>query len=166
MEVKGLAREIVEFYEKLSSWEHEIVRGSDLTPNQMHAIEIIGHEKSLRMKELAGKLGVTTGTLTVTVDRLEKKGLICVHKKEQDKNLEKLLDKLNKGLKETVKDIFEKSLVAHRDISAGTLLSPELVAIKKPGTGISAARLDEFLGKPLRKDVEANEIFSESDFGP
>ena len=76
MEIKGLAREIVEFYEKLSSWEHEIVRGSDLTPNQMHAIEIIGHEKSLRMKELAGKLGVTTGTLTVTVDRLEKKGLI------------------------------------------------------------------------------------------
>jgi len=76
MTVKGLARQIVEFYEKLSNWEHEVVRGSDLTPGQMHAIEIIGHEKSLRMKELAGKLGVTTGTLTVTADRLERKGLI------------------------------------------------------------------------------------------
>ncbi len=76
MPVQELARHIVEFYEKLSNWEHEVVRGSDLTPGQMHAIEIIGHEKSLRMKELAEKLGVTTGTLTVTVDRLEQKGLI------------------------------------------------------------------------------------------
>jgi DNA-binding MarR family transcriptional regulator len=76
MAIKDLARNIVEFYEKLSSWEHEVVRGSDLTPGQMHAIEIIGHEKSLRMKELAEKLGVTTGTLTVSVDRLEQKGLI------------------------------------------------------------------------------------------
>ena len=85
MAVKELARDIVEFYEKLSSWEHEVVRGSDLTPNQMHAIEIIGHEKSLRMKELAEKLGVTTGTLTVTVDRLEQKGLIERQPHETDR---------------------------------------------------------------------------------
>lgn len=85
MSVKELARDIVEFYEKLSSWEHEVVRGSDLTPNQMHAIEIIGHEKSLRMKELAEKLGVTTGTLTVTVDRLEQKGLIERQPHETDR---------------------------------------------------------------------------------
>jgi len=76
MSIKGVTRQIVEFYERLSNWEHEVVRGSDLTPGQMHAIEIIGHETSLRMKELAEKLGVTTGTLTVTVDRLENKGLI------------------------------------------------------------------------------------------
>ena len=85
MAVKNLARNIVEFYEKLSSWEHEVVRGSDLTPNQMHTIEIIGYEKSLRMKELADRLGVTTGTLTVTVDRLEKKDLIERQPHETDR---------------------------------------------------------------------------------
>ena len=85
MAVKDLARSIVEFYEKLSSWEHEVVRGSDLTPNQMHAIEIVGHEKSLRMKDLAEKLGITTGTLTVTVDRLEQKGLIERQPHEKDR---------------------------------------------------------------------------------
>ena len=85
MAVKELARNIVEFYERLSSWEHEVVRGSDLTPNQMHAIEIIGHEKSLRMKELAEKLGVTTGTLTITVDRLEQKDLIKRQPHETDR---------------------------------------------------------------------------------
>ncbi len=85
MAVKDLARHIVEFYEKLSSWEHEVVRGSDLTPGQMHAIEIIGHEKSLRMKDLAEKLGVTTGTLTVSVDKLERKGLILRKPHETDR---------------------------------------------------------------------------------
>jgi len=85
MSLTGLARQIVEFYEKLSNWEHEVVRGSDLTPGQMHAIEIVGHEGALRMKELAEKLGVTTGTLTVTVDRLERKGLIERQPHETDR---------------------------------------------------------------------------------
>jgi len=85
MAVKDLARHIVEFYERLSSWEHEVVRGSDLTPGQMHAIEIIGHERSLRMKDLAEKLGVTTGTLTVNVDKLERKGLILRKPHETDR---------------------------------------------------------------------------------
>lgn len=85
MTVETLAQQIVEFYEKLSNWEHEVVRGSELTPGQMHAVEIIGHEKSLRMKELAEKLGVTTGTLTVTVDKLERKGLIERRRHESDR---------------------------------------------------------------------------------
>ncbi len=85
MDIQTLAHDIVEFYEKLSSWEHAVVKGSDLSPGQMHAIEIIGHEKSLRMKELAEKLGVTTGTLTVTVDNLEKKGLIERRPHETDR---------------------------------------------------------------------------------
>lgn len=85
MELQRLAQKIIEFYEKLSSWEHEVVRGSELTPGQMHAIEIIGHEKALRMKELADKLGVTTGTLTVTVDKLEGKGLIERQPHETDR---------------------------------------------------------------------------------
>ncbi|NIQ96827.1 MAG: MarR family transcriptional regulator [Desulfuromonadales bacterium] len=85
MTVKTLARQMVEFYEKLSNWEHEVVRGSELTTGQMHAIEIIGHERSLRMKELAEKLGVTTGTLTVTVDKLERKGLLERRRHESDR---------------------------------------------------------------------------------
>lgn len=85
MAIEILARQIVEFYEKLSSWENEVVRGSELTPGQMHAVEIIGHESSLRMKELAEKLGVTTGTLTVTVDKLERRGLIERRRHETDR---------------------------------------------------------------------------------
>lgn len=68
---------IVEFYEKLSSWEHCVVRDKGLTLPQMHALEILGSHNGLRMKELAQKMGVTTGTLTVLVDRLEKGEMVC-----------------------------------------------------------------------------------------
>lgn len=71
-----LSQIFVELYEKISSWEHAVVRKSGLSPAQMHAVEIIGHHERLRMKELAEKMGITTGTLTVMVDRLEKNGLV------------------------------------------------------------------------------------------
>lgn len=64
---------LTEFFEKFSSWEHGVVRNSSLTLPQMHTIEILGTHGRLRMKELAAKMGVTTGTLTVLVDRLEDK---------------------------------------------------------------------------------------------
>jgi DNA-binding MarR family transcriptional regulator len=67
---------IVEFYEKLSSWEHCVVRDKGLTLPQMHTLEILGIHRAMRMKELASKMGVTTGTLTVLVDRLEERGLV------------------------------------------------------------------------------------------
>ena len=63
-----------------------------------------------------------------------------------------------------MKDIFEKSLVAEDDIPAGAILTRELIGIKKPGTGISAARMNEFLGRKLCRDVKAGNMFSEKDF--
>lgn len=71
-----LTQLIVEFYEKLSSWEHCVVRDKGLTLPQVHALEILGTHSELRMKELAQRMGVTTGTLTVLADRLEKGGMI------------------------------------------------------------------------------------------
>ena len=76
VDIAGLSHQLVEFYEKISSWEQDVVKHSGLSTAQMHAIEIVGHTVSLRMKELAGKMGVTTGTLTVMVDRLEEQGLL------------------------------------------------------------------------------------------
>ncbi len=77
MDIETLSRQLIELYDKISSWEHSVVKDSGLSPAQMHTIEIIGHQKNLRMKELAGKLGVTTGTLTIGIDRLEKLGFVA-----------------------------------------------------------------------------------------
>lgn len=136
MTVKELARDIVEFYEKLSSWEHEVVRGSDLTPNQMHAIEIIGHEKSLRMKELAEKLGITTGTLTVTVDRLEQKGLIERQPHETDRRSYRVV------LTPSGKKHFKKHHEFH------IKLTEEIVSALSPG---ELESFREILGKVVKQ---------------
>nr|WP_287411836.1 MarR family transcriptional regulator [Pseudodesulfovibrio sp.] len=73
---------IIEFFEKLSSWEHDVVREKGMTLPQMHTLEILGIHGAMRMKELAEAMGITTGTLTVLVDRLESKG--CVRRKPHD----------------------------------------------------------------------------------
>lgn len=80
-----LTKNIVEFYEKLSSWETSVVRDKGITLQQMHTLEILGISGPLRMKELAGKIGVTTGTLTVMVDRLEKNGHVARKPHEKDR---------------------------------------------------------------------------------
>lgn len=71
-----LSNIIVEFYERLSTWEDREVEGSGLSLPHMHTVEILGIFGDMRMKELASRIGVTTGTLTITVDKLEKKGLL------------------------------------------------------------------------------------------
>lgn len=75
----------MEFYDKLSSWEHSVVKDSGLSPSQMHTIEVIGHHQNMMMKELAARLGITTGTLTVAVDRLEKLGMVERRPHEHDR---------------------------------------------------------------------------------
>jgi DNA-binding MarR family transcriptional regulator len=71
-----LTQLLIELYDKISSWEHTVVKDSGLSPAQMHAVEIVGHHQQLRMKEMAELMGITTGTLTVMVDRLETLGLV------------------------------------------------------------------------------------------
>lgn len=77
MGIETLSNQLIELYDKISSWEQSVVKDSELSPAQMHTIEVIGHKKNLRMKELAEKLGVTTGTLTIAVDKLEKLDLVA-----------------------------------------------------------------------------------------
>jgi DNA-binding MarR family transcriptional regulator len=75
-ELSELNQAVIQFYEKLFSWESAIAKNSGLSPQQNHTIEIIGDEGPIRMKPLAEKLGVTTGTLTVMIDRLQQAGYV------------------------------------------------------------------------------------------
>lgn len=95
MDVEELSKTIIEFYEKLSTWEEGVVRDSGLTTAQNHTIEIVGHEGAIKMRRLADKLGVTTGTLTVSIDRLEKKELLrrVPHQSDRRSYLIELTDK-------------------------------------------------------------------------
>ncbi len=60
--------------------------------------------------------------------------------------------------------VFGKSLVAKRDLPLGHRLTFEDLAFKKPGTGISAARYEEMIGRVLKRAVAADMLFAEEDF--
>lgn len=60
-----------------------------------------------------------------------------------------------------MRSLFTKSVVARIDISAGTVLGREHLTIKKPGTGIPAARLPELIGARLIRDVKADQVLKE-----
>lgn len=61
---------LIEFYEKLSSWELDIIKGKGLSLPLVHAVEILGAFGAMPMKQLAEKIGITMGTLTVQVDKM------------------------------------------------------------------------------------------------
>lgn len=117
MQTKHLSQLIVEFYEKLSAWEDAAVQGSGLTTSQNHTIEIVGHSGAIKMKDLAAKIGVTTGTLTVAVDRLEQKKLVrrVPHQTDRRSYLIELTDAGH--------EVFEKHHALHLELTHGMLAS-------------------------------------------
>ena len=59
--------------------------------------------------------------------------------------------------------MFTKSLVMKVDLPAGAFLQEAHLQARKPGNGIAAARLAEFVGARLRRSVRANEQLQEDD---
>ncbi len=62
------------------------------------------------------------------------------------------------------RSIFTKSVVAARDLGQGHVITEADLALKKPGTGIPAARFHDLVGKRLRNAVARDVFFSEQDF--
>jgi len=78
-----------------------------------------------------------------------------VHDQDKDKSAAQLTD---------LRRMFGRSLVSSCDLKKGTFLKKEHVILKKPGFGIAADRLAQFLGASLTKDIPAQTLFQESDF--
>jgi N,N'-diacetyllegionaminate synthase len=62
--------------------------------------------------------------------------------------------------------LFRKSIVARVPLTAGTVLRRDLLAAKKPGTGIPADRLQDLTERRLRRDVAADELIRFEDLEP
>src|SRR5437763_4149756 len=62
-----------------------------------------------------------------------------------------------------MKRIFEKSAVAIREIAAGAVIERDMLAAKKPGTGIPARRIDELVGMRARRHIAADTVLTEDD---
>ena len=60
----------------------------------------------------------------------------------------------------SVKQSARRSLVARVDIPLGTPLQPEMLACKRPGTGISPGELGRVLGKPAKVALSAEQVIT------
>lgn len=65
-----------------------------------------------------------------------------------------------------LRNVFMKSVVARIDLPAGTVLGPEHLAAKKPGTGIPAAELPKLVGRRLRRAVGRDDLIAADDLEP
>lgn len=77
------------FHDIMTIEENAIRKGAfkDVTVNDMHVIEAIGTEKSKNMSTVAKMLGVTMGTLTISVNSLVKKGYVERVRSEEDRRV-------------------------------------------------------------------------------
>lgn len=68
---------------------NELITGefSDITTNDMHIIEAVGLKGHRNMSAVAQQLGITVGTLTITINRLVKKGYVIRQRSEKDKRV-------------------------------------------------------------------------------
>ncbi len=77
------------FHDIMTIEEKAIRKGpfKEVTVNDMHVIEAIGVEKSKNMSTVAKSLGVTMGTLTISVNALVKKGFVERIRSEEDRRV-------------------------------------------------------------------------------
>lgn len=62
-----------------------------------------------------------------------------------------------------VRDASRQSIVVRRRLDAGHVLTRNDLTIKRPGTGIEPWRLDQIIGRPLARTVEADTPLTEQD---
>ena len=74
------------------------------------------------------------------------------------------VDKNNLKEYKDMKKVFEKSVVASKDLKLNSILTKKDIAFKKPGTGIKAINYKSLIGKKLNKNVKKNDLLKKKDF--
>lgn len=81
---------LVKLFRNINVIEERAIRTGeykDVTANDMHVIEAIGTEEAKNMTSVARALDVTTGTLTIAVNSLVKKGYVDRVRSEEDRRV-------------------------------------------------------------------------------
>ena len=63
-----------------------------------------------------------------------------------------------------MRNLFTKSVVACRDLPAGTVLLESHLTFKKPGTGLPPSSLKSLIGQTLKRPVKADQMLQRADF--
>lgn len=135
-----------------------------------------GHERGINVTLAAISMGVSVVERHFTVDR-NMEGPDHAASLEPDE-FKKLVDGIREvelaiGQATSVRILSQgeminrenlsKSLVSSRPLKAGIIISPEDVAVKSPGQGISPQCFHDLIGKKLNRDMGEEDFFFSSD---
>lgn len=84
---------------------------------------------------------------------------LCAGIREVEESLGTPVFRLSKEEQE-MKKLCRRSIVARQSIPKGTRLTREMLAFKRPGTGISPGQLDLLLGREVRETLQPNQMIS------
>ena len=82
---------LVEFCERFYGWEASVAKLGKLSAPQLRTICVIGRNENIRMQDIADRMELTTGTVTVMIDRLQVMGLVERCRNESDRRSYKIL---------------------------------------------------------------------------
>lgn len=111
-----MSEALVRIFENVVLTEGKSLRAgyfSDLSIAEMHTLTAIGPYESRTMTKTAEDLGITTGTLTVAIDRLVKKGYVIRQRDTNDKRVVRISLTRNGKLACRMNSKFHRVLAKH-----------------------------------------------------
>lgn len=134
---RALNEVLVKLFRNITTLEERAIRTEeykDVTANDLHVIEAIGKGEPKNMTSVAKVLDVTTGTLTISVNALVKKGYAERIRSEEDRRVV-LVSLTSRGVK-----AFEHHQRFHEEMVAGItaqLSETEKVVLEKTLSNLS-----------------------------
>ncbi|MEY9467254.1 MULTISPECIES: N-acetylneuraminate synthase family protein [Bradyrhizobium] len=135
-----------------------------------------GHERGIAVSTAAVALGAVVIERHITLDREmegpdhaaslepeEFKGLVSGIREVEAARGEKRAERALSQGELINRENLAKSLVAARDLSAGTVISEADIAVKSPGQGLSPLKMPALLGRKLTRTMAADDYFFQSD---
>lgn len=148
MEIKQTLNEIlVKLFRNINNIEEQAIRTEeykDVTTNDMHVIEAIGIDCPKNMTAVAKALGVTTGTLTISVNSLVKKGFVERVRSEEDRRVVLV------SLSEKGKNAFKHHQKFHEEMIDAVLqrlTEDEKVVLEKALSNLNTFFIEKSKGK-------------------
>ena len=115
-EEEQLSQALVRIFENVVLTEEKSLQAgyfNDLSIAEMHTLTAIGPYDARTMTKTAEDLGITTGTLTVAIDRLVKKGYVHRERDKKDKRIVRISLTHNGKLACRMNSKFHRVLAKH-----------------------------------------------------
>ena len=95
-------------------------------------------------------------TSSITIDEL---ATLVAHKNAVSEMNEGSIDKDSQAIElSEIRSLFFRSIAPTKSLSKGTVLTKEMLMLKKPGTGIPPEKIPEIVGLRLKRDVRENKL--------